>query len=75
MADKKTTYHSRDGWFTGKTETTQKSDGSKTVREYKATGEGLSRTVFGPSWKQTSRTEVDSKGNTSTSTPKKSSWW
>jgi hypothetical protein len=69
-----TNYHSTDGRFTGKTVTTSHSDGSRTVSNYKATGEGLGRDIFGPTWSRTSTTKVDNKGNSSTST-KKSSWW
>ena len=72
---KNTAYHSTNGRFTGKSETTRHSDGSKTVNNYKATGDGWNRTIFGPSFSKTSTTKVDNKGNSRTTTPKKSSWW
>ena len=74
MSKSTTNYQSTNGSFTGKTVTTNHGDGAKTVTNYKATGEGLGRTICGPSWTQTSTTKVDKGGNSSTST-KKSSWW
>jgi hypothetical protein len=64
----KTTYHSRNGWFTGKTVTKSHGDGSKTISNYKAHGSGLSRALLGPSWSNSSTTRVDSKGNSRTKT-------
>lgn len=74
MSKTTTNYHLTNGRYTGKTVTTSHGDGSKTVSNYKASGEGLSREIFGPTWSRTSTTNVDSKGNSNTST-KKSSWW
>jgi hypothetical protein len=72
---KHTSYSSRDGRLTGKTVTDTHSNGSKTIANYKATGSGLSRTIMGPNWSRTATTNVDSKGNSRTTTSKKSSWW
>lgn len=66
---KKTAYHTKNGSFTGKT-VTERSGGSTKSTHYKATGEGLSRTIFGPGWKATSQTVTDSNGNTRTKTYK-----
>jgi hypothetical protein len=66
---KKTTYTSRDGWLTGKT-VTERSGSSTKSTHYKATGSGLSRTILGPTWKATSTTSTDSKGNSRTKTYK-----
>jgi len=68
----KTTYSSRDGWITGKQVTTSNSNGSSKTTNYKATGKkgSLSRTLFGPSYKATSTTYRDKKGNTRTKTYK-----
>lgn len=62
---KHTSYHSTNGNLTGKT-VTERSGGSTRTTNYKATGSGLSRTIFGPGWKATSTTTRDSNGNTRT---------
>lgn len=62
---KKTSYHSTNGRFTGKTVTERSGSSSKST-SYKATGSGLSRTIVGPGWKATSSTSTDAKGNTRT---------
>lgn len=65
MMTKKTNYHSTNGKFTGKT-VTESSGGHTKSTHYKATGNGLSRTILGPGWKATSSTSTDPKGNTRT---------
>ena len=62
---KRTSYHSTNGRFTGKT-VTESSGGYTKSTSYKATGSGLSRTIMGPGWKATSTTTTDPKGNTRT---------
>ncbi len=62
---KKTSFHSTNGQFTGKT-VTERSGGSTKSTSYKATGSGLSRTIMGPGWKATSSTTTDRNGNTRT---------
>ena len=62
---KKTSYHSTNGRLTGKTVTERGSSSTKTMH-YKATGDGWSRAIFGPSWKLGSKTTTDAKGNTRT---------
>lgn len=62
---KKTSYHSTNGRFTGKTVTERGSSSTRTTN-YKATGSGLSRDIFGPGWKATSTTTTDRNGNTRT---------
>lgn len=61
----KTSYHSTNGKFNGKT-VTESSGGHSKSTNYKATGDGLSRTIFGPGWKATTTTKSDPKGNTRT---------
>ena len=65
IMSKKTSYHSTNGQFTGKTVTERSGDSSKST-SYKATGSGLTRTIMGPGWKPTSTTRTDAKGNTRT---------
>ncbi len=62
---KKTTYHSTNGRFTGKSVASRGASSTRTTH-YKATGSGLSRTIFGPGWKATSTTTTDRRGNTRT---------
>lgn len=62
---KKTSYHSTNGNFTGKT-VSEKSGSSSKTTSYKATGSGISRAIMGPGWKATSTTTTDAKGNTRT---------
>jgi hypothetical protein len=62
---KKTSYHSTNGNFTGKT-VTESGGGHTKSTSYTATGSGLSRTIMGPGWKATSTTTTDPKGNTRT---------
>ena len=62
---KKTSYHSTNGSFTGKTVTERGSSSTKSAH-YEATGSGLSRTIAGPGWKAKSSTTADRNGNTRT---------
>lgn len=64
---KSTVYHTKNGSITGKT-VTQRSGGYTTTNDYKASGSGLSRTIFGPAYSASSTTVRDPKGNTRTKT-------
>lgn len=75
MSKTSSSLHVRDGVITGKTVTTRYDDGGSKSTSYKATGSGLSRTLLGPGYSASSTTSTDSKGNTRTTTYKKSSWW
>lgn len=61
---KKTSFHTSNGSFTGKTVTSRGSSSTKSTH-YKATGGGLSRTLFGPGWKATSTTTTDHRSGNS----------
>lgn len=72
MTEKKTTYSTKDGKYTGKTETTKYDDGSSKSVNYTATKTGtLEGLVTGQNWKYTSTTNTDSKGDSQTTTSKK----
>lgn len=67
MSKTRTTTHSRDGKITGKTVNTSYGSGGSKSTSYKNTTPG---SFWGPSYKATSTTRTDSKGNTQTKTYK-----
>lgn len=67
MSKTRTSVHSRDGKIAGKTVTTSHDGGGSKSTSYKNTSPG---SFWGPSYKATSTTRTDSKGNTRTKTYK-----